>query len=62
MYQAKINQYYDRGLYANAQYLEAKVEYKEKRLPWDDKIRQLSQAAIAEEREQSTTNHSSGRR
>jgi hypothetical protein len=55
MCQAKINLAYDRGQYAYATYLKARVEYKEKGLPFDDKLRQLSSEAVYEERQQNNT-------
>ena len=53
MCQAKINLAYDRGEYAYATYLKARMEYKEKGLPFDDRLRQLSSEATYEESQQS---------
>jgi hypothetical protein len=52
MCQAKINLAYDRGLYAYARYQKARMEYREQGRPFDERLRQLSNAAVEEERQQ----------
>jgi hypothetical protein len=52
--QAKIDQYYAKGLYANAAYLEAKNRYKRLDLDWDENFKRLSHAAIDEEKAYNT--------